>query len=47
MKKRHSLDKYTKLRVIGKGAFAKVYLIRSLEDMHTYALKRLKKSLLV
>ena len=44
MKKKHSLDKYTRLTVLGRGAFAKVYLIRSFEYHQIYALKVIKKS---
>ena len=29
MKKIHPLDKYTRVTVLGRGAFATVYLIRS------------------
>lgn len=47
MKKIHPLDKYTRLTVLGRGAFAKVYLIRSCEDNQTYALKTIKKTTVI
>jgi serum/glucocorticoid-regulated kinase 2 len=39
-----SLDDFKTLRIIGKGNYAKVILIRMLENNRIYALKVIKKT---
>lgn len=39
----HSLDNYQRIKVIGKGTYAKVFLVINKLDNKVYALKVLKK----
>lgn len=43
-KQRVSIDDFDTVRIIGKGTFGKVYLVRKRSDQKYYALKVLKKS---
>jgi serum/glucocorticoid-regulated kinase 2 len=40
---KHTIDDYKKLSVIGRGTYAKVFLVRNLLDKKVYAMKVLKK----
>lgn len=41
--KKSGVDNYKALSVIGKGTYAKVLLVRQLDDKQVYAMKVLKK----
>lgn len=45
--KKHSIEDYKPLSVIGKGTYAKVLLVRNLLDKQVYAMKVLKKKYIV
>ena len=45
--KKISLDDFIRLKVIGRGSFGKVYLVRKRDTGMCYALKILKKDQLV
>lgn len=42
-----SVNDFSILSVIGKGTYAKVYLVRHLKDNKLYALKVLKKKYII
>ena len=42
-----SVEDFSILSVIGKGTYAKVYLVRHLKDNKLYALKVLKKKYII
>lgn len=41
------IENYKALSVIGKGTYAKVLLVRSLQDKQVYAMKVLKKKYII
>ena len=41
------VDNYKPISVIGKGTYAKVLLVRSMEDKQVYAMKVLKKKYII
>ena len=41
------IENYKSLSVIGKGTYAKVFLVRSLQDKQVYAMKVLKKKYVI
>lgn len=45
--KKISLEDFQMIKVIGRGSFGKVYLVRHKEHMKPYALKILKKDQLI
>lgn len=47
MKKGGVVDDYKALSVIGKGTYAKVLLVRHLQDNQVYAMKVLKKKYII
>jgi len=42
-----AIENYKALSVIGKGTYAKVFLVRSLQDKQVYAMKVLKKKYVI
>lgn len=46
MNKEYKIDDFTLLRVIGKGCFGKILLVRETATEKIYAMKVLKKKLL-
>jgi len=46
-KSKYSVDDFTVIRVLGKGAFGKVMLVRNKEDQKIYAMKALSKATLL
>ncbi len=46
-KKEYNIDDFTLLRVIGKGCFGKIILVREIATEKIYAMKVLKKKLLL
>ena len=45
--KKAGIEDYKALSVIGKGTYAKVMLVRNLNDKQVYAMKVLKKKYIV
>ena len=42
-----SIDGFTIIKVIGRGSFGKVYLVRKKDDGNVYAMKTLKKDMII
>lgn len=42
-----SIDNFTIIKVIGRGSFGKVYLVRKKDDGNVYAMKTLKKDMII
>lgn len=46
MMKKHTVDDFNILTVLGKGLYGKVFLVREIETQSIYAMKVLKKSII-
>ena len=46
-KHKYSLDDFRIMKLIGKGGFAKVFMVEQIKTKKMYALKAIKKSLLI
>lgn len=44
--KKHTVDDFNILTVLGKGLYGKVFLVREIETQSIYAMKVLKKSII-
>lgn len=42
-----SMDNFSIIKVIGRGSFGKVYLVRKKNDGNVYAMKTLKKDMII
>ena len=42
-----TMDSFTIIKVIGRGSFGKVYLVRKKDDGNVYAMKTLKKDMII